>query len=225
MKSLLSVGLATLMLCRPSAETRTREAVTVRITHPARDIRVPYNTEILFAAELAPQATSGTIEFLVNAKNVATQIAPPYRISLTLRSDRCMLQVRAKIRGRVIESVPVVVQVESLPTYPEPTLPELAVGGVLRDLPWPAIQLVEPKATSSFVSPANVRIAVDASERGGRIARVEFFEGSRLLGSALSAPWLFVWKRVPSGDHVISATAIDDSGHMARTRYVLIGVD
>ncbi|MBA2479267.1 MAG: carbohydrate-binding protein [Planctomycetes bacterium] len=76
----------------------------------------------------------------------------------------------------------------------------------------PAVSLTNPAGGSVFNSPASVTLAATASDSDGSVAKVEFFQGTTLLGTATAAPFTVVWSNVPAGSYGITATATDDLG-------------
>jgi hypothetical protein len=76
----------------------------------------------------------------------------------------------------------------------------------------PLVALVQPAAGASFDEPATITIEADASDPGGSIAQVEFFEGTNSLGVVTTAPYIFTWNSVAAGDYVLTAVATDNLG-------------
>src|SRR4029078_9027522 len=73
----------------------------------------------------------------------------------------------------------------------------------------PAISLSAPDNNSVFPAPANINLAVKVSDVDGSIARVEYFQGVTLIGTAASAPYSFNWTNVPAGRYSVTAKATD----------------
>ncbi|MET0917176.1 MAG: Ig-like domain-containing protein [Burkholderiales bacterium] len=76
----------------------------------------------------------------------------------------------------------------------------------------PLLTFVAP-AAAAFEASATVPLEVDALSPAGAIARVDFFRGAILLGSATSPPYRYAWTNPPTGTHMVSAVATDDRGH------------
>lgn len=74
----------------------------------------------------------------------------------------------------------------------------------------PTIAIAEPVNGTTLISPANTVIKVNASDSDGSITKVEFFEGTTLLGEDLTAPFSFDWNAISIGIHTITAKAYDD---------------
>lgn len=78
--------------------------------------------------------------------------------------------------------------------------------------PWehpPTIRLVSPDPTGSFQSPTNLLLRVEASGWEGRLGRVEFRDGTNVLGVRESEPFEMVWINAPAGSHALTARAAD----------------
>jgi hypothetical protein len=79
----------------------------------------------------------------------------------------------------------------------------------------PVVSITSPAAGQTFTDPANINISANASESGGTIAKVEFYNGTAKLGEDLTAPWSFAWNNVPSGSYTVKAKAVDNAGASA----------
>lgn len=76
----------------------------------------------------------------------------------------------------------------------------------------PAVSISSPATGASFTTPASIAITATASDADGSIAKVEFYNGSTLLGSATSAPYTYTWTGMNAGTYTIKAVATDDRG-------------
>jgi regulation of enolase protein 1 (concanavalin A-like superfamily) len=79
----------------------------------------------------------------------------------------------------------------------------------------PAVTLTSPANGATFTAPATISLAASATDTDGQVARVEFYNGSTLIGSDATAPFAFTWSSVPAGTYTLTAVAVDDAG--ART--------
>ncbi len=89
----------------------------------------------------------------------------------------------------------------------------------------PLISITSPLNNASFLSPADITITVDASDADGIISKVEFYNGSTLFGSDLTAPYSFTWTPVHAGSYTITAKATDDKGGVTISSPVLLKVN
>jgi hypothetical protein len=88
----------------------------------------------------------------------------------------------------------------------------------------PAVTLTSPTSGTNFNAPATVSLAATASDPENRLARVEFYNGSTLLGADLTAPHTYSWLSVPAGTYTLTALAIDADGAQTRSSAVTVMV-
>jgi hypothetical protein len=74
----------------------------------------------------------------------------------------------------------------------------------------PAAVITSPVSNSSFTSPANIIINVNASDSDGTISLVEFYNGPTLIGSRSAAPYSFTWSNVDAGSYSLTVIATDN---------------
>jgi cellulose 1,4-beta-cellobiosidase len=88
----------------------------------------------------------------------------------------------------------------------------------------PTVSITSPASGAAFTAPASIPITASASESGGTISKVEFFNGSTLLGTATSSPYTFTWSSVPAGTYSLTAEAFDANGNTATSSAVSVTV-
>ncbi|HET8951963.1 MAG TPA: Ig-like domain-containing protein [Solirubrobacteraceae bacterium] len=76
----------------------------------------------------------------------------------------------------------------------------------------PSVSLTAPADGASYTTPATVSITASASDVGGSVAKVEFFDGTTKLGEDATAPYAYSWANPSIGSHSITARATDDLG-------------
>jgi beta-xylosidase len=76
----------------------------------------------------------------------------------------------------------------------------------------PTVSITAPTATNTYTSPATIAITATAADANGTIAKVEFYNGTTLLGSATTSPYSYNWTNVVFGNYSITAVATDNSG-------------
>ena len=89
----------------------------------------------------------------------------------------------------------------------------------------PTVSITSPASGATFTAPASIPITASASESGGSISKVEFFNGATLLGTATSSPYTFTWSSVPAGTYSLTAEAFDASGTTATSSAVSVTVN
>ncbi len=76
----------------------------------------------------------------------------------------------------------------------------------------PSVSLTGPASGATFAAPASVTLTATASDPDGTVARVDFYNGPTLLGTASASPYTFVWNSVAAGSYVLTAKATDNAG-------------
>ena len=76
----------------------------------------------------------------------------------------------------------------------------------------PSVSITNPTSGASFSSGSDIQIDATASDTDGTIAKVDFFEGSNLIGTDMTSPYSVTWLSAPSGAHLLTAKATDNSG-------------
>jgi len=84
------------------------------------------------------------------------------------------------------------------------------------DLP-PSVTLTTPASGATFTAPASISLTATASDPENQLSRVDFFNGSTLLGSASTSPYSYTWSNVAAGSYSVSAIAYDASGQSAQS--------
>ena len=86
-----------------------------------------------------------------------------------------------------------------------------AIVAVTKEVP-PAIALTSPVDNSAFTAPATISLAASVTANGHAITKVQFYNGTTLLGENATAPYLFTWDSVAAGNYSLSAQVVYDSG-------------
>ncbi|MFL5729235.1 MAG: carbohydrate-binding protein, partial [Cytophagaceae bacterium] len=76
----------------------------------------------------------------------------------------------------------------------------------------PTVSLTSPANGAKFTSPASVTLSANAADSDGTIAKVEFFNGTTLIGTSTASPYSFTWNNVATGTYSLTAKATDNSG-------------
>jgi regulation of enolase protein 1 (concanavalin A-like superfamily) len=88
----------------------------------------------------------------------------------------------------------------------------------------PTVSITSPASGATFTAPATITIAANAADPENQLTRVEFYNGTALLGSAAAAPYSFTWSSVPAGTYSLSAVAYDAGGASTRSTAVSVTV-
>jgi hypothetical protein len=88
----------------------------------------------------------------------------------------------------------------------------------------PTVALTAPLAGATFTAPAAITLSANASDPENALTRVDFYNGSTLLGSDTTAPYSFSWSGVPAGTYQVKAVATDAAGATATSTVVSVSV-
>jgi hypothetical protein len=88
----------------------------------------------------------------------------------------------------------------------------------------PTVTLTAPASGASYTAPATISITATAADPENKLAKVEFFNGSALLGTDTTAPFSFSWSAVPAGTYQVKAVATDTSGATATSTVATVTV-
>ena len=88
----------------------------------------------------------------------------------------------------------------------------------------PTVSISSPAGGASYTAPAAVSITASAADADGTIAKVEFYNGSALLGTATASPYTYSWTGVAAGTYSLTAKATDNGGAATTSSAVSITV-
>ena len=88
----------------------------------------------------------------------------------------------------------------------------------------PTVSITSPANGATFSAPANITINAAASDSDGTVSKVDFYQGSALLGTDTTSPYSFTWNSVPDGNYILTAEATDDDGAVTTSSAVSISV-
>ena len=170
------------------APTVTLATPTVSGTAPA--------TVSLSATAADSDGSITTVEFYNGSTLLGSDTFSPYAFSWTnVAAGTYTLTAKATDNsGAVTTSSSVAVTVTA------------ATGGNVA----PTVTLATP--TVSGTAPATVSLSATAADTDGTITKVEFYNGSTLLGSDTSSPYAYSWTSVAAGTYTVTAKATDNSG-------------
>ncbi len=77
---------------------------------------------------------------------------------------------------------------------------------------FPSVTITSPAEGTSFAEGDNINITASASDSDGTVIRVEFYNGSTLLGQDTTAPYSYSWNSVSAGSYSIIAKVYDNEG-------------
>jgi hypothetical protein len=167
---------------------------TVNLTSPANKALFNAPASITLKANAsAPEAndTVAKVEFFDGATLVGTATAAPYRatIAAAAAGTHVLTAVATDGQGAQTTSAARTVTVNAATNLP------------------PTVALASPADGATFTAPGTIPLTATASDSDGSIARVDFFQGPSLLGTATGAPYTFNWTNVAQGSYAITARA------------------
>lgn len=168
---------------------------SIVLNSPANNASFLTNEVVSITATASdPDGTIAKVEFFAGASLLKVRNASPYTASSSdLAVGTHTITARATDdRGAMTISPPIsiTIKVNQLPT----------------------IGLTSPANNSIFITGAPVSFGAFASDPDGTLAKVEFFAGSTLVGSKVTAPYSLTSTTLPAGSHAITARATDNKG-------------
>jgi pectate lyase len=87
------------------------------------------------------------------------------------------------------------------------------IGSVQKQLP--VVKITSPATNTSFTGPVSITMNANATAGADTISKVEFYNGSTLLGTSITVPYSFTWDNVVPGTYSITAMATDQNENTA----------
>ncbi|HEU4796378.1 MAG TPA: LamG-like jellyroll fold domain-containing protein, partial [Pyrinomonadaceae bacterium] len=88
----------------------------------------------------------------------------------------------------------------------------------------PSVSFTHPLNNTSFASGSSIVMDASASDSDGSVTKVDFYQGTTLLGTDTSSPYTFVWTNLPAGSYSLTAKATDDGNSTAISSTVAVTV-
>ena len=89
---------------------------------------------------------------------------------------------------------------------------------------FPLVSITSPTNNQFIIGPANITLNADASDTGGSVTRVEFYQGTTKLGEDATNPYSLTWSNVVPGSYALRAVATDNSGLISTSAVVNVTV-
>ena len=87
------------------------------------------------------------------------------------------------------------------------------------------VAITAPAVSAAFTAPATVDITATAKSTNGTISKVQFYNGTKLLGEDATAPYTYSWTNVAKGTYSITAVATDNKGVSTTSEAVTVKVN
>jgi len=94
-------------------------------------------------------------------------------------------------------------------------------GGVSVN-PAPIVAITNLANDTVFTTPAAINIQTNASDPNGSITKVDFFNGTKLIGTKTTAPFSFTWNTAAQGIAQVIAKATDNQGKITTSKPVMV---
>jgi len=88
----------------------------------------------------------------------------------------------------------------------------------------PTANITSPADGAIFAWKPTITVTATASDPDGTVTKVEFRDGTSVLGQDTNAPYSFLWRNVPQGSHVLTVRATDNAGGVTTSSPVGITV-
>jgi hypothetical protein len=86
------------------------------------------------------------------------------------------------------------------------------MGGSVTSNAAPTISLTTPVGGATFTAPATIALAATAADSDGSVAKVDFYNGTTLLGTDATSPYTYSWTGVAAGTYGVKAIVTDNAG-------------
>lgn len=90
--------------------------------------------------------------------------------------------------------------------------------------PSPIVSITSPANNTTFGSAPTITITATASDSNGSIQKVEFYNGTQLLGEDTTSPYSFTMSNVSGGKYSLNAKATDNQGATTTSKPISIKV-
>ena len=170
---------------------------TVTLTQPASGATFTAPATVNLAANAADSDGSITkVEFFTGATRLGEDTTAPYSFTWSgVTAGTYTVTARATDQlGFTTTSAPVTITVNATTNTP------------------PTAAITAPADGAVFAWKPTVTVSASASDADGSVAKVEFRDGTTVLGQDATAPYSYTWRNVPSGTHVLTVVATDNAG-------------
>jgi RHS repeat-associated protein len=179
---------------------------TVALTSPA--VGTKFNapaTILLIASASDTDGAVAKVDFYQGATLIGSAGTPPYSVEWAnvASGSYSVTAVATDDRGATVTSAAVAVLVNAPPV----------------------VSISAPGDGAIYLAPGTVAITASASDLDGTIAKVDFYQGATLIGTAAQAPYNFSWTNVASGNYQLTAVATDDAGAATTSSAITVRVN
>lgn len=178
---------------------------TVVLTSPLNNATFGTNETVSVAATATDvDGSIAKVEFFDGANLVGTVTAAPYSIEVStlLAGPHTITAIATDNVGAATTSLASVITIRANQS--------------------PTVSLTSPTRNSSFFTTDTLTLAATASDTDGSIAKVEFYDGSVLLGVATASPYTVQVSGLTAGSHTLTCKATDNKGAVTSSKTIPI---
>ncbi len=183
----------------------------ITLTAPANNASYTAPASISITATASdPDGTVTKVDFYNGSTLISSDVTAPYTYTWTTVAAG-NYSISAKVTdnsGAVVTSTTAAIVVNPAPVNQPPV-----------------ITLTAPLNNAAFNAPASVTITANASDADGTVSKVDFYNGSTLIGSDATAPYAYTWSTIAAGNYTISAKVTDNSGAVVTSSTAAIVVN
>jgi alpha-tubulin suppressor-like RCC1 family protein len=199
-----------------------RETLAANAAHAMMDVTpgngAEFSRRTTTGASTSVTAVNGAAPYwvkLVRSGNSFTGYVSPDGVSWTAVGTDTVVMANSVFVGLIVSS-------HNDPQLNTATLDGVAVSQVSAG---PAVLLTAPSSGATFTAPAQIVVTATASAAAGAsVKQVDFYSGTTLLATALSAPYSITLANVAAGSYSLSAKVTDTLGGTATSAPVSISV-
>jgi len=205
-----SQGAQTTSLARTVTLSDSNAPPRVSLSSPANKASFPSPANITLTANASgPEANTpvAQVEFLADGQVIATLTAKPYST----------VWQNAPVGSHVL-TVRATDSLGSAATSLARTITVTATNQT------PTVSLTSPSPGSVGIAPASFTLTANGADSDGTVAKVDFYQGGTLIGTATTAPYSVPWSNVSPGNYSLTAVATDDQGASTTSAPVSLSV-
>lgn len=196
----------------PSNATQTNIAPTVSLTSPNNMASFTAPANITINANAADaDGTISKVDFYNGATLLGSVNTTPYSFAWTnvavgtysitaVATDNANTSTQSSVNTIIVNTV---------------TVPNQA----------PTVSITSPANNASFSAPASITINANAADADGTVNKVDFYNGTTLLGTDNSSPYSYSWTGVAAGTYNITAKATDNGNATTTSSTVSVTVN
>ena len=195
--------------------TPANTAPTVALTAPSNNAAVVQGNSITMSANASDDGSIARVDFFDGTTLVESDTTAPYSVTwatstTTATGVHSLTAVAIDNLGLQSTSQPTSVTVNATPANTAPT-----------------VALTAPSNNAAVVQGNSITLSANASDDGS-IAKVDFFDGTTLIGSDTTAPYSLPWATstaTTTGVHSLTAVATDNLGLQSTSAAISVTVN